>query len=53
MRDEKSCRLGIDGDSNPANVIIKTKPCCAFQEFINMNIVNIKKLRFVEWGMGY
>ena len=40
----------IDGNSNPANVMTKAKPCHALQELINTNMVNMKTSSWVKRG---
>ena len=38
----------IDGTSNPADAMTKTKPCSALRDLIDTNKVNIKVTQWVE-----
>lgn len=38
----------IDGNSNPANVMTKAKPCAALQKLIDINTIKLNIARWVE-----
>ena len=40
----------IDGDSNPADAMIKAKPCQALRDLINTNTIKLKTAEWVERG---
>ena len=38
----------IDGDSNPADAMTKTKPCQALKDLIDTNLVKLETAEWVE-----
>ena len=38
----------IDGNTNPADAMTKTKPCQALKDLINTNMVNLQVTEWVE-----
>ena len=39
----------INGEANPADAIMKGKPCVAFTRLINMNQIDLQAIGWVEY----
>ena len=39
----------IDGDSNPADAMMKLKPCQALKDLIDTNLIKLDTAEWVEW----